>query len=164
MTDTELVAARRGPQAFIYRIIEWSHYDADSFSVTIDLGFELVSHIKVRIAGIDTTELRERRMDFKTLAYLAKEKAQDWVEMAEVRGDVFFASLNYSGKFGRPLGDLLDSDGNRLTDFLMRERLAVPYEGQAKAMVESMHEDNIKLWSEHDDFVRVREELEAKKR
>ena len=156
--------ANHGPQAYIYRILDWSHYDADSFNLTLDLGFELVSHRKIRIAGIDTTELRDRRMDFKTLAYLAKEKAADWVEMAQVRGDVYFASLNYSGKFGRPLGDLVDCNMNRLADFLLRERLAVPYEGQAKAMVEAMHEENIRLWAEQGDYQRVREELEAKRR
>lgn len=140
------------PQSYIYKVLEWDHYDADSFNLTLDLGFNLVSHLKVRIYGIDTTELRDRRPDFKAFAYLAKRKAHDWVEMAQVRGDVFFKSENYSGKYGRPLGDLIDNEGNRLTDFLKDERLAVAYHGQNKDELEEAHRANIRHLIEKGDL------------
>ena len=138
-------------QIYIYKILEWDGYDADSLDLTLDLGFDLQAHFKIRIFGIDTTELRDRRIEFKTCAYLAKKKAWDWLEMAQVRGDIYFSSENYLGKFGRKLGDVVDSGGNRLTDFLLRERVAVVYHGQNKRDVETEHLKNID-WLKANDF------------
>ena len=140
------------PQTYIYKVLDWGGYDADSLDLTLDLGFELSAHFKVRIIGIDTTELRDRRPEFKALAYLAKEKAWDWMRMAQVRGDVYFSSENYSGKYGRKLGDMLDCDHNRLTNFLMKEKLAVPYHGQNKKDVEDEQLACIEHWKGNEQY------------
>jgi len=140
------------PQTYIYKVLDWGGYDADSLDLTLDLGFDLQAHFKVRIMGIDTTELRDRRPEFKALAYLAKTMAWSWLKMAQVRGEVYFSSENYAGKFGRKLGDMLDCESNRLTDFLIRENLAVPYHGQNKKDVEDEQVACIAHWRGKPEF------------
>ena len=127
-------------QTYCYKILEFDNYDGDSFDLSIDLGFDLVAHKKVRILGIDTPELRGGDVYSKALAKVAKDKAAQWVRVNMNQGGAFFWSAQYSGKYGRPLGDIFEADGNySLTEYLIAEKLAVPYEGQAKALVAEAH-------------------------
>ena len=128
---------------YLYPICSWSGYDADSYNLTLDLGFELVFHTKVRIEGIDTTELRDRRGNFKAFAYLAKQIAHSWMQDRFENGSIYFKSMTYRGKYGRPLGDVVDSGGNSLSAYLLDQRVAVPYEGQNKLEVEAAHLANM---------------------
>ena len=134
----------------IYPVVEWSGYDADSYNLTLDLGFELICHRKVRINGLDTTELRDRRPNFKAFAYLAKRVAHAWVKRAFEGGGLYFNSTNYTGKYGRSLGDLMDSEGNSLTYFLLAKHVATPYHGQNKEDIEGAHLANMDFLSNID--------------
>ena len=136
-----------GKGNYIYEAIEISNYDGDTFGLTIrkawDLGFKIrviqELKIKTRIQGVDTPELRDKRPDFKAAGYLAKEEARKWVNE---RG-ALFVSTSKPDKYGRALGDFMDADGNYLTEFLIEKNLAVKYEGQNKADVQSAHKINI---------------------
>ena len=130
-------------QHYTFRILHFSNYDGDSFDLTLDLGFSLTTHKKVRILGVDTPELRGGTDDSKAAGRLAKLRASEWVDDAMSRGNAYFSSQGYAGKFGRPLGDIVDEDGSSLVEFLLRQRLAVPYDGQAKAKVQELHDANI---------------------
>ena len=89
--------------------------------------------------------MRDKRPEYKAAGYLAKEKVVEWVKMAQVRGDCYFLSQKYEkGKYGRPMGDLIDSDGNKVSDFLVENFLAVEYHGQNKADIQIEHEKNIR--------------------
>ena len=133
---------------YTFKILEFSNYDGDSFDLTLDLGFDLIIHRKVRINGIDTPELRGGTEDSKAAGRLAKRLATEWVQLAIEKGGAYFESQCYTGKFGRPLGDIINTDGYSLSNYLEYNRYAVPYEGQAKKDIQYMHDSNIKYLKE----------------
>ena len=132
---------------FRYETEAITAYDADSVRMTLikrwDFGFHL--HIQqrykiaARIKGIDAPELRDKRPHWKAAAYLARNQARVWLAWEPL----VFVSMDKPDKYGRALGDLERPDGLRLTTYLVNERLAVPYEGQAKSDVEAAHAENI---------------------
>ena len=130
---------------YLYKILEFDNYDGDSFDLTLDLGFDIILHKKCRLYGADTAELRDKRTDFKAMAYMAKEFVADEVqdELTNNR-KVYFQSENYVGKFGRPLGDIKFGEARvSLRQMLIDRHLAVPYEGQNKKEIEIYHKSNI---------------------
>lgn len=129
---------------YTYPILEAENYDGDSMNLTLDLGFGLVIHKKCRLHGVDTPELRDKRSDFQKAAKLAKTYVRAFLQLESL----FFVSENYTGKFGRPLGDIvrISDDGLQLSlrAELIKSSLGVPYHGQAKAELEGAHRANIK--------------------
>ena len=127
--------------AFQFPILESANYDGDSFDFSLDLGFGLVLHRKCRLDGIDTPELRGGTEESKAAGRLARDKARAWVEACE---RPTFVSETYAGKFGRPLGDVVDGiTGASLREYLLTHQYGVPYHGQAKADIQSLHDENI---------------------
>lgn len=126
-----------------FRILEFSNYDGDSFDLTLDLGFDLVIHRKCRLAAVDTPELRGGTDDSKAAARLARDQARGFVSDAMDTGFADFLSETYTGKFGRPLGDIVDHTGASLRAWLLLKNLAVPYDGEAKSEIQALHDANI---------------------
>ena len=127
-----------------YKIIEFSNYDGDSFNLSLDLGFSMSLYRKCRLYGVDTPELRGGTVLSKAAGRLARDEATQWTQDAMLDGGAAFLSENYSGKFGRPLGDIIRlSDGGSLREFLIDSSLGVEYHGQAKADVASEHKANL---------------------
>ena len=62
------------------------------FDLTLDLGFNLITHKKTRIDGIDTPELRGGTDQSKALAKHAKMVASQWVKHAMEQGGAYFSS------------------------------------------------------------------------
>ena len=150
---------------YIYRVLDFENYDGDSVNCTLDLGFDLVIHIKSRVNGIDTPELRGGTILSKKAARLAKNAVYDWLTDKMKNGQCFFESNDYRGKFGRPLGDFVDIDESgilksRLTKYLVDENLAVPYHGQAKSEVARAHEKNIGILFKKRKLDLTKEELD----
>ena len=154
---TEVIAK---PDEYRYRIIDFDLYDGDTFychcdmsmKVKVDTGFgrfvtldmKHEEKFTVRLYGYDTPELRGGTDQSKAAGQLAKAKVVEWVKMAQVRGDCWFVSQYYQkGKYGRPMGDLFDCDGNKVSTYLVENRLAVPYHGQAKAKIQAQHDENL---------------------
>ena len=136
-----------------FKIIESDNYDGDSFNLTLDLGFNLITHQQCRLFGIDTPELRGGTARSKAAAALARDMARGWVAEAMGYGGAEFASENYTGKYGRPLGDIVRvRDGASLRETLIGERLGVRYNGQAKSEVQDEHEANIE-WLEREALI-----------
>ena len=119
-------------QKYIYKITDFDNYDGDSFDLTLDLGFNLITHKKTRIDGIDTPELRGGTVQSKALAKHAKLMAAVWVKRAIDNGGAYFSSEGYKGKFGRPLGDIVNSKAGSLRNYLIEQKLAVSYHGQGQ--------------------------------
>ena len=137
-------------QHYIYKITAFSNYDGDSFDLTLDLGFDLIVHKKTRIMGVDTPELRGGTVESKAAGQLAKHEATAFVSNAMIEGNAYFSSEGYTGKFGRPLGDIVDAAGNSLRKYLIDNHLGVPYEGQAKREIQSLHDVNLAILKEED--------------
>ena len=113
--------------------------DGDTVDVKIDLGFEVWVNQRVRLAGVDTPESRTRDLREKKYGKLATVRVK---ELMPVRSkQIIRTRKDGRGKFGRVLADFMD-EGDSLCDHLIRERLAVVYEGQSKADVRAEHEAN----------------------
>ena len=153
-----------------------SMYDGDSINVEVirshtlggrimDFGFGDVIHIPeytvtkdmvvaVRMHGFDTPELRDKRANFKAAAYLAKEKARDWMDGALEGGRLFmYTYKDKTGKFGRYLANFHNlKDDSTLKGYLIDNQLAVPYHGQNKAEIEALHLANIEVLKERGEI------------
>jgi micrococcal nuclease len=119
--------------------------DGDSMDVDIELGFGVVlKNQSLRLAGIDTPELRTRDEREKKFGLMAKTFVIDWC--ANKVFELIVDMDDERDKFGRILGDLCDVDGNRLSRALVDGRLAVLYEGQSKDEIANKHLENYKLF------------------
>ena len=127
---------------FTFPILGFDNYDGDSFDLKLDVGFHLFAFRQCRLEGADTPELRDRRPAWKAAGYLAKRFAHEFIARGVADGAAYFVSQTYTGKYGRPLGDIIVA-GVSLREELIRQRLAVPYHGQAKSAIEAEHQLNI---------------------
>ena len=118
--------------------LDGAPYDGDTFKLRLDLGFALVHHVSIRLAGADTPELRGGTDATKALARLARDEAFRFASLAE---RLFFNSTVWSGKYGRPVGDIL-CDDRSLALHLIGHGLAVPYDGGSRAELFAQHEEN----------------------
>ena len=99
--------------------------DGDTFDFRIDLGFNILHDIRVRLNGINTPESRTRDLKEKALGFKAKALSKKWLESAkELR-----LRTNKSGKFGRYLGEVINERGEVLNEILIENKLAIEYHG-----------------------------------
>jgi len=118
--------------------------DGDSMDVDIELGFGVVlKNQPLRLAGIDTPELRTRDEREKKFGLMAKTFVIDWC--ANKVFELIVDMDDERDKFGRILGDLCDIDGIRLSKALVVAHLAVLYEGQSKDDIANKHLENYNL-------------------
>lgn len=116
-----------------YKIKEITHFvDGDTFDCVIDLGFDILHKIRVRMYGMNTPESRTRDLDEKKRGLESKDKL---IEMLTEDHLDFKLTLKTKekGKFGRWLGIVLkrykddtEIDCNQL---MIEEGYAVPYFG-----------------------------------
>lgn len=105
-----------------------SVYDGDTFRCNIDGWPGIVGErMMIRILGIDTPELRDKRPEIKALALKAKQFA---VEQLRNAGQVELKNM-HRGKYFRILADVY-FDGQDLGKLLIEEGLAKPYDGGKK--------------------------------
>lgn len=105
-----------------------SIYDGDTFTANIANWPDIVGkRISVRVAGIDTPEMRGRCQEEKNRARLAK---QFTVAALRNAGHIELRNLQRD-KYFRVLSDVY-IDGENLAQKLLREGLAIPYSGKTK--------------------------------
>tara|TARA_B100000424_G_scaffold227849_1_gene188799 strand:+ start:2729 stop:3148 length:420 start_codon:yes stop_codon:yes gene_type:complete len=120
--------------------------DGDTVDVDIDLGFGVwMRKERIRILGIDTPESRTKDKVEKTYGILAKNFVEDYLPVGSVR--TLQTEKDGTGKFGRILGKFLVYDKKtdremHLGDIMIREHLAVKYEGQSKEEIAEQHIKN----------------------
>ncbi len=102
-------------------------YDADTFTLAVDIGFDLTITDNVRLFGLDTPELRTRNSCEKKLGYEAKDYTKDLIF-----GKTFDVEFHGKGKFGRYLVNLILPDGETLTEHLIEKEFAYAYFGEKK--------------------------------
>ena len=75
--------------------------DADTFYLTVDLGFHIKQKIKVRLLDVDAPEIRTKNLKEKEQGFKCKAFAEELM-----RGGKCIISTHKQGKFGRWLGDI----------------------------------------------------------
>lgn len=115
-----------GPQ-YTYRVHSVDRVvDGDTVDFTIDLGFGVFTKQRIRLAGIDTPELRGGTVESKELAKKAKARVEEFLSS----GEVFVKTeKDRTGKYGRYLGYIIIVKHSGI-DFNLNEILVE--EGYAK--------------------------------
>jgi micrococcal nuclease len=107
-----------------YRVKYISNYDGDTIRFMVDLGFGIYYKLKVRVARINTPEIRSQDQISKEKAYRARDKVKELLESANEI--VLKTDKDRKGKYGRYIAEVL-FDGNNLSDLLLNEDLAEKY-------------------------------------
>lgn len=104
-----------------YRARVISVYDGDTITVDIDLGFNLTrSKVKIRLANIDTPEIRGDQRDEGL-------KARDALREKILQKDVIVETIkDKTGKYGRYLG-IIWLDEENVNQWLISEGYAEKY-------------------------------------
>ncbi len=98
--------------------------DGDTVDVTLDLGFDILYNNRIRLLGIDTSEIRTRDLEEKALGLAAKDRVK---ELCPVGSTVILKTTKDDrGKFGRILGEIF-VEGQSLNKMLVDEGLAERY-------------------------------------
>ena len=125
--------------AWTFPAVYVSNYDGDTFKLRLDLGFDISRLVTVRVAGVDTPELRGGTVESKAAGKLARDEARRFV----LKGaDVCYLSQEWRGKYGRALGDI-SSDGESLVEWLIAEGLGVRYTGGNRGELKAAHAANL---------------------
>ncbi|MCP4648625.1 MAG: thermonuclease family protein [PVC group bacterium] len=105
-----------------------SIYDGDTFRCNIK-GYPAIigEHIGIRVAGVDTPEMRDKRPDIKALA----QKAKQYTVKRLREGKVIELRNMRRGKYFRIVADVWIDDVN-LGDELIKAGLAHAYDGGKK--------------------------------
>ena len=123
--------------------------DGDTVDVDIDLGFGVwMRKERIRVLGIDTPESRTRDKVEKTYGIMAKEFVKSYLPVGSVQ--TLQTEKDGTGKYGRILGkflvhDIKEDRQMHLGDIMIREHLAVKYDGQSKEDIAEQHIKNREL-------------------
>jgi micrococcal nuclease len=97
-------------------------YDGDTITVELDLGFKIKKEEKIRLAGINTPEVKGEERE---LGLISRDRLRELILGKDV---VITTFKDKKGKYGRYLGDITytDEDGNVyfVNDWLVEEGLA----------------------------------------
>mgnify|MGYP003626107678 FL=1 len=105
--------------------------DGDTVDATIDLGFDITVHKRIRLAGINTPESRTRDLEEKKRGLAAKDALVEMLTTLNVN-DYFVLESEKVGKFGRVLGTLhveTEDEGFCVNERLVSTGHAVEYFG-----------------------------------
>jgi endonuclease YncB( thermonuclease family) len=118
---------------YTYNVHRFEILDGDTVPVWLDLGFDLTHYTRVRVHGVDTPE---------------KRGSQKWaglpVRAAVIKlltgRTIWVRSLEYGKYARRVIGEILyreveDDDSSpllSLTDWLLENKMALPYGGETK--------------------------------
>lgn len=131
---------------YIYRVAVKRVIDGDTVVVDIDLGFNTwIKNEHIRIYGIDAPEIRTKDLFEKAHGMLATERLKELlsgVGVLEFITTMHSLEYNPTGKFGRVLADLIGNNGVMVSQTLIAEGYAVPYNGESKDELIPLHSAN----------------------
>lgn len=107
--------------------------DGDTVDGIIDLGFDILTRVRVRLVGIDTPESRTRNLEEKKYGNEAKERLKELIASS----DELLIDSHGKGKFGRILGTLY-VNGTSINQTLIDEGYAIEYQGAKKITTEEL--------------------------
>jgi len=99
--------------------------DGDTIDVSIDLGFNVLHTIRVRLYGINTPETRTKNKEEKQKGLKAKERLKELIEGKIV---TIKTQKDDTEKFGRYLG-IIFLNNNNINETLISEGHAIEYFG-----------------------------------
>jgi micrococcal nuclease len=95
---------------------------------------------RVRIIGIDTPESRTSDKVEKLFGLAAKYRLKELIKNgAKLITTEDSHGEDMKGKFGRILGDFRVSNGDKVSEILIRESYCVPYMGGSKEDIQAQH-------------------------
>jgi len=108
-------------------------YDGDTFYVNIkNCKYDvLCKNIGIRVHGIDTPEIRTKSHTEKALGYLAKDFTRKFIKGSH---ELYLKNCK-RGKYFRLVCELHNISGVSLSDELIKNGLAVPYNGGTKTKI-----------------------------
>ncbi len=106
-------------------------HDGDTLTVVLDRGFNDYSTRGVRVMGIDAPEVTGPT---KPQGAKVRDVAAYWLQRSAAVGVCRLISYALDEKYGRVLGDVVAPNGELLTDYLLRNKLAKPYNGGTKSV------------------------------
>lgn len=115
-----------------YKVKVTNVIDGDTIDVVIDLGFNIFTNRRVRLAGIDTPESRTTDLNEKKFGMEAKEYLKKLLGNAS---NVVIKTLAtyVNDKYGRVLGKVyIDSSTISVNDLLVSHGYAWSYDGGTK--------------------------------
>jgi micrococcal nuclease len=137
---------------FIYKVSSLERVvDGDTIDVTLDLGFDVCTRQRVRLLGIDTPESRTSDKQEKIFGLLSKEKLKKWClkavesEKDDIEIELRCPERDSRGKFGRILAEVWVCENGQWTNvnkWMCDNAYAVPYNGENKMAVETLHRQN----------------------
>lgn len=99
-------------------------YDGDTYTINFDLGFKISKIEKVRLYGVDTSEIRTRDNSEKKRGYAARNFV-----IRKILGKRLVIKTYREEKYGRYLVDIILPDGNDLSELLIKKGYAKLYFG-----------------------------------
>ena len=131
--------------------------DGDTMDVILDLGFDVLHSVRVRLSAIDTPESRTRDLDEKARGKLSKAYLKESIKGRKV---VLKTKLKDSrGKFGRVIAEVWaefeKGSLRNVNELMVKEAYAVVYNAENKALVEEAHMANRAILIEKGLFVPV---------
>lgn len=125
MKITDITKPKNTGRNFIYPIHSVERVvDGDTFWAYLDLGFRDLALIEIRLAGIDTPEIRGLSEFEKKNAKLAKDATSHMLMFG--KGDLWVQTFKDTDKYGRWLGIVWsESDTLTLNEYLVGHQLAV---------------------------------------
>lgn len=113
--------------------------DGDTIDVVVDLGFDILKRIRVRLSGIDCPENKNmKEYEGTCLKEVGDDAAEFVTEILSHEEDYIYISKGFEGKYGRSVGDIKFSNGMLLTDILIAEKLAIPYTSDSESKMKMM--------------------------
>jgi len=118
--------------------------DGDTMDVILDLGFDVLHSVRVRLAGIDTPESRTRDLDEKARGKLSKAYLKESIKGKKI---VLKTKIKDSrGKFNRVIAEVWaefeEGSLRNINELMIKECHAVIYNAENKALVHDAHMAN----------------------
>lgn len=97
--------------------------DGDTVDVTVDLGFDILHKVRVRLEGINTPEIRTKDIREKAAGIAAT----DFLDQLLQNATDLTITTEKTGKYGRYIGTLWDN-GHSINETMVTEGYAERYE------------------------------------
>lgn len=109
-------------ETHVFPVNEYRVIDGDTVEVYIDMGFNLTKKTGVRIIGVNAPE---KTGNEKEAGLAVTDEVIKWLA-----GTPIYCKYEKEDKYGGRIdGDIIRSDGQRLSDFLIKSSYAKVYDG-----------------------------------
>lgn len=121
-------------EKFVYALIDGIYVlDGDTILTIRDVGDNRFSVAAIRIKGVDAPEIRSKNELEQKAGRLVAQVTRQWCYSSMQNGNELEVIEYPGGKYhGTAMGDLVNSEGDLLSEFLLVNRMVSPYSGGTK--------------------------------